>query len=81
MRILRTDANDAAAGRTSATDQDGDHIVSLVCLKKAIRPTPAPIQPQPQPYYTAAPQPLPTLPPVIPTQAPDVPQANGYSGY
>ncbi|PAV90742.1 hypothetical protein WR25_23125 [Diploscapter pachys] len=60
-------------------DQDGDHIVSLVCLKKVDRFTPS--QAQPQPYYTAAPQPIPTLPPMIITPAPDVPKANGYSGY
>jgi beta-lactamase superfamily II metal-dependent hydrolase len=27
VRIVRTDANDAAAGRTTANDQDGDHVV------------------------------------------------------
>jgi competence protein ComEC len=27
VRIVRTDANDAATGRTAATDQDGDHVI------------------------------------------------------
>ncbi|PAV80796.1 hypothetical protein WR25_03353 [Diploscapter pachys] len=60
-------------------DQDRDHMYALVCLKKVERLT--------QPPATLPPATLPpaTLPPVVipevPTVAPDVPAANGYSGY